>query len=202
MSQTDSAPRVLVVNGSSSQKSSIRKVSHLLAGKLRDAGAVVDLLDLAEEPLPLFNPDSAYGREDYPALKARVDQADVLVLATPDYHGCMSSALKNFLDHFWQEYTGRLFVPVVASYDKGLTVADQIRTVARQCYAWALPYAVTYADKADFKDGQIASEAFGQRLEMVTRDICTYGAILARQRQADLSGTGPGFLARLRPAAR
>ncbi len=171
-----------------------------LARKLEAAKAPVDFLDLAATPMPLFNPDDAYTRPDYPALKARIDAADVLVLGTPDYHGCMSSALKNFLDHFWTEYAGKLFGSVVASYDKGLTVTDQIRTTARQCYAWALPYAVTYADKADVKDGEIVSEAFSQRLAMMARDLITYGAILAAQRQADLQSTEPGFLARFRPA--
>lgn len=193
------SPTVLIVNGSPSAKASVRAVMSLLAKKLTAAGAQVDFLDLAESPLPLFNPETAYGRADYPALKKRMEDADVLLLGTPDYHGGMSSALKNFLDHFWTEYAGKLIASVVASYDKGLTVTDQIRTSARQCYAWSLPYAVTYADKADVKDGEVVSEAFAQRLEMLVRDLMVYGTILAQQRRADLEATGPGFMARFRP---
>jgi len=99
----------------------------------------VDTLDFAKEPLALYNPDSSHDHPDYSALKARVDAADVVALGTPDYHGSMSSAMKNFLDHFWREFAGKLFVTVVASHEKGLTVTDQLRTVARQCYAWTLP---------------------------------------------------------------
>lgn len=193
------SPTVLIVNGSPSAKASVRAVMSLLAKKLTAAGAQVVFLDLAESPLPLFNPETAYGRADYPALKKRMEDADVLLLGTPDYHGGMSSALKNFLDHFWTEYAGKLIASVVASYDKGLTVTDQIRTSARQCYAWSLPYAVTYADKADVKDGEVVSEAFAQRLEMLVRDLMVYGTILAQQRRADLEATGPGFMARFRP---
>ena len=170
----------------------------LLARKLANAGASVDLLDLAETELPLFNPDTAYHRPDYEALKKRVEAADVLLLGTPDYHGCISSSLKNFLDHFWTEYAGKLMASVVASYDKGLTVADQIRTAARQCYAWSLPYAVTYADKAEVKDGEVATDAFAQRLDMLVRDLHIYGALIAEQRRADLKSTEPGFMARFR----
>jgi len=76
---------------------------------------------LADEPLPLFNPDTAYHSLEYPGWKARVEQADVLLLATPDYHGSISSTMKNFLDHFWHEFAGKLFATVVASHEKGLT---------------------------------------------------------------------------------
>jgi FMN reductase len=35
--------------------------------------------------------------------KHLVEWADAFVLASSDYHGSMSGALKNFLDHFWEE---------------------------------------------------------------------------------------------------
>ena len=169
-----------------------------LADELRADGCTVDVLDLLAEPLPLFNPDHAYAAPGYAALQARVIAADVLLLGTPDYHGSVSSALKNFLDHFWQEFTGKLFATLVASHEKGLTVTDQLRTVARQCYAWSLPYGVSFVEREDVKDGQIVNESFRQRLTILVRDIRIYGELLARQRRADLAGTEPGFLARLR----
>lgn len=189
---------VLAVSGSPNRSSATRAVIQNIADQLAAAGVQVDLLDLAEEPLPLFNPESSHQAESFPKLKARVDAADVILLGTPDYHGSFTSTLKNFLDHFWQEFAGKTFATVVASYDKGLTATDQLRTVARQCYAWSMPYAVTFADKADVKDGQIISDAFRQRVEMFARDIRVYGTLLAQQRRADLEGTDASFLARLR----
>ena len=190
--------QVLAVSGSPNRSSATRAVVQFLADQLAASGVNVDLLDLAGHPLPLFNPESSHQGEMFPKLKARVDAADVFLLGTPDYHGSFTSTLKNFLDHFWQEFTGKTFATVVASYDKGLTATDQLRTVARQCYAWSMPYAVTFADKADVKDGQIISDAFKQRLEMFARDIRVYGALLAQQRRADLEATDASFLARLR----
>ena len=189
---------VLAVAGSLNHASVTRTVVKLLADQLASAGARVDLLDLAEEPLKLFNPDSSHAREDFGKLKARVEQADVYLLGTPDYHGSMSGAMKNFLDHFWQEFAGKLFATVVASHEKGLTVTDQLRTVARQCYAWSMPYAVSFADKTDVQDGHIVSDSFKQRVEMFVRDMRVYGELIASQRRADLAGTDPGFLAKLR----
>ena len=131
------------------------------------------------------------------ALKSRVESADVFILGTPDYHGSISSAMKNFLDHFWHEFAGKLFVTIVASHEKGLTVTDQLRTVARQCYAWTLPYAVSFAD-TDLKDGKVATDSFRKRLEMLVRDARVYGEVIAKQRQADLAGSEHGFMARHR----
>ncbi len=189
---------ILAVVGSLHSDSVTRAVIAKVAERLRNEGCHVDLLDLGKETLPLFNPDTAEDQPGFPALQARVDRADVLILGTPDYHGSISSTLKNFLDHFWHEFTGKLFATVVASHEKGLTVTDQLRTVARQCYAWSLPYGVSFAEGADVKDGRIVGESFGKRLEMFERDLRVYGEALARQRRADLAGTEPGFMARLR----
>jgi NAD(P)H-dependent FMN reductase len=123
----------------------------------------------------------------------------VYLLGTPDYHGSMSSTIKNFLDHFWREFAGKLFATIVASHEKGLTVTDQLRTVARQCYAWSLPYGVSFSEREDILENQVLSASLSQRLEMFTRDVRVYGGVLAAQRAADLGCEEPGFLARHRP---
>jgi len=189
---------VLAVVGSLNRVSVTRIVLNHVADGFRGAGSQVDLLDLQAEPLPLYNPDTAYDGAGFEALQRRVVKADVLVLGTPDYHGSISSAMKNFLDHFWHEFAGKLFVSIVASHEKGLTVTDQLRTVARQCYAWTLPYGVSFSESGDLKDGKIANEAFRKRLDMMIRDALVYGQVLARQRRADLVGADHGFMARHR----
>jgi NAD(P)H-dependent FMN reductase len=190
--------KILAVIGSLHQKSVTGTVLRHVARQLQDAGCAVDILDFAKEPLALYNPDTAHETPAYAALRARVDHADVIILGTPDYHGSISGAMKNFLDHFWHEFAGKLFVTIVASHEKGLTVTDQFRTVARQCYAWTLPYGVSFTEGHDVEDGKIVNDTFSKRLEMLVRDACVYGQLLARQRREDLRGTDPGFLAKLR----
>jgi azobenzene reductase len=189
---------ILVVAGSLNNRSATRLVTKHVADEWRRQGCHIDEVDLAKEALPLFDPDVAYKTAIYLALRPRVEKADVIVLGTPDYHGTIASPLKNFLDHFWQEFAGKLFATIVASYDKGLTVTDHLRTVARQCYAWSMPYAMAFSDREDVVSGVIKSETFQKRLEMFVRDVRVYGSVLAEQRGKDLNGTEPGFLARLR----
>jgi NAD(P)H-dependent FMN reductase len=189
---------VLAIAGSLHRKSVTRIVINHVAEQLDAAGCAVDVLDLQTEPLPLYNPDTSYDTPEFDALQKRVEKADVIVLGTPDYHGSISSALKNFLDHFWHEFAGKLFVTIVASHEKGLTVTDQLRTVARHCYAWTLPYGVAFSEPTDLKDGQITNDTFKKRLEMMLRDTRVYGKVLAQQRRADLANTDHCFMARHR----
>src|SRR5438477_6969968 len=195
---TQSPLNVLAVVGSLNRTSSTRAVVAHVARQLKASSVAIDVLDLLEEPLALFNPDSSHEAETFAALQTRVQIADVYILGTPDYHGSISSAMKNFLDHFWREFAGKLFATIVASHEKGLTVTDQLRTVARQCYAWSLPYGVSFADEVDVKAGNIISDSLQTRLDMLTLDARIYGEILASQRRAALATNDPGFMARWR----
>jgi NAD(P)H-dependent FMN reductase len=189
---------VLAVVGSLQRGSVTRVVIQHVVQQLQQAGCSVDVLDFLQEPLALYNPDTAHELAGYSELQGRVDRADVIVLGTPDYHGSMSGAMKNFLDHFWHEFAGKLFATVVASHEKGLTVTDQLRTIARQCYAWTLPYGVAFTEDVDVKEGKIVGKQLLTRLEHLVRDTRVYGEILASQRRADLAGSEPGFLAKHR----
>lgn len=194
----DAPLNVLAVVGSLQRGSVTRSVIQHVGEQLASEGCKVDVLDFLKEPLALYNPDTAHDLPGYKTLQARVDRADVVFLGTPDYHGSLSGAMKNFLDHFWPEFAGKLFATIVASHEKGLTVTDQLRTIARQCHAWTLPYGVSFTEEVDVKDGKIVSETLQKRLAMLIRDARVYGEVLARQRRADLAGSEPGFLARHR----
>ncbi len=191
---------VLAVVGSLHRDSVTRAVIVYAGDRLKALGCAVDLLDFEKEPLALYNPDVAHDLPGYAELQDRVDRADVILLGTPDYHGSISGATKNFLDHFWREFAGKLFATIVASHEKGLTVTDQLRTVARQCYAWSLPYGIAFTEDVDVKDGEIISDSLKNRLEMMVRDVRIYGELLGKQRRADLAGNDPGFLAKHRPS--
>lgn len=191
----------LLVSGSSGSNSLTKKTLELLSEKLTLAGAQTDLWDLAQDPIPLFDIDTVYQSDYYHRLVQRASSADVVVLGTPDYHGTISSTLKNFLDHLWKEMAGKLIGTVVASYDKGLTVADHIRTVARQYYSWVLPYGVAFQEKKDMTHEGIPSQELDQRLDMMAHDIVRYGQLLSQYRLQDLKSSYPGFLAHYRKPA-
>lgn len=58
--------RVLLVIGTTSQKGSTRVVAKEAARLLADAGCAMDTFDYEKTRLPLFNPDSSWGRRNSP----------------------------------------------------------------------------------------------------------------------------------------
>jgi FMN reductase len=150
-------------------------------------GSETRLLDLHQIDLPVYRPQDTPRTESVLAADSAVNWADAIVLASPDYHGSMSGAMKNFLDYFWEEFAGKLFGYLCASHERGLTVMDQMRTAVRQCYGWSLPYGVSVHSDEDFDEvSKTYSAKVTCRLQMLGRDITVYGELLKNQFQRDL----------------
>jgi azobenzene reductase len=151
-------------------------------------GAQTRLLDLKQTKLPLYDPTENQSNLEIRKVEDDVNWADALILSTPDYHGSMSGAMKNFLDYFWAEFAGKTFGYICASHEKGLTAMDQMRTAVRQCYGWSMPYGVSVSDTDDFTNG-IITEKLELRLDMLARDLVVYGELLRQQFMKDLNET-------------
>jgi NAD(P)H-dependent FMN reductase len=148
------------------------------------------LLDLREITMPIFNPNSSNGSADMNIQKVTdmVNWADAFVLASPDYHGSMSGSMKNFLDYFWEEFSGKTFGYICTSHEKGLTVMDQMRTAVRQCYGWSLPYGVSINGEEDFNElGTITNNLLDKRLNILARDLVIYGKLIRGQFLQDIT---------------
>jgi NAD(P)H-dependent FMN reductase len=147
------------------------------------------LLDLRSTRMPMFNPDILNEhQEQMGQVIEDVNWADAFVLASPDYHGSMSGAMKNFLDFYWEEFAGKTFGYVCSSHEKGLTVMDQMRTAVRQCYGWSLPYGVSINGDEDFNEkGEIVNSLLVKRLRMLARDLVVYGKLIRDQFLRDIS---------------
>ncbi len=178
--------KVLGVSGSMRETSHGAKALMIALEAARQYGAQTRLLDLRALDLPVFRPDRS---SDLPAVKEAIEAvswADALIIATPDYHGGMSGAVKNFLDYHWKEFTGKLFGYICSSHEKGLTAMDQLRTAVRQCYGWSLPYGATVHGSQDFNgEGKLINESLHRRLRMLGRDVAVYGAMLVQQYRLD-----------------
>ncbi|HXV45305.1 MAG TPA: NAD(P)H-dependent oxidoreductase [Nitrososphaera sp.] len=188
---------VLGVAGSIRKGSYSAQVLKIALEHAKKHGAEVRLLDISK--MPLYDPNAPASAEVKQASEV-VSWVDAIILASPDYHGSMSGALKNFLDHFYEEFAGKLFGYIVASHEKGLTVMDQMRTAVRQCYGWSMPYGVSVNGPQDFSGGEIVSPRLAKRLRMMARDIVVYGRLLNSQFVRDLgSSEQDTFAAHYRP---
>lgn len=191
--------KVLGVAGSTRGQSYSTRALKIALEHARVQGAEVRLLELGKIAIPFYGLKEPEPNGLQQASEA-VEWADAFILASPDYHGSMSGTLKNFLDHFYEEFAGKVFGYVVASHEKGLTVMDQMRTAVRQCYGWSMPYGVSVNGEQDFKAGDLANERIAKRIKMMSRDLVAYGALIREQFVRDFGSTEPDtFAARYRP---
>ena len=181
--------KVLGVGSSMRKRSFGTKALKIVLERMEKLDAETHLLDLRRVKMPTFNPNSSMQSGNrLKEITGEVNWADVFILTTPDYHGSMSGPMKNFLDHYWQEFAGKTFGYICASHEKGLTVMDQMRTAVRQCYGWSLPYGISVNGEEDFNEaGEIVSSLLTKRLRMLARDLIVYGELIRKQFVQDLS---------------
>src|SRR5690606_37934323 len=123
-------------------RSNTSRLVELALASARDCGAETQLLDLRETQLPFFEAHQDY--DEFPAVKGVTDlvmKADGLIVGSPEYHGCMSGATKNFFDFLYREIAGKVFGLVAATGgSQGIGAFDNMRAAIQYCHGWVLPY--------------------------------------------------------------
>lgn len=180
--------KILAVYGSTGQDSQSLKMVGIMAEAARSLGAEVEPLDLLATELPLFRTDRDFA--DVP-LVARVrglcDQAEGFMLISPEYHGSMSSWMKNFFDFHYHEFAGKLFALAASTGGSmGVSCTGQLRVAVQHCHGWALPYQAAVRSSDIGPDGRIATPAC-DRLQRMGRDLVVYGRLLRDQFGTDRS---------------
>jgi NAD(P)H-dependent FMN reductase len=189
---------VLGVAGSMRQQSYSTRALKMVLEEAKKYNTESYMLELRKINLPLYDPSEITPDEFFSSnnnntnvletITTSLRWADVFVLASPDYHGSMSGGMKNFLDYFWEVFAGKTFGYIVASHEKGLTVADQMRTAVRQCYGWSMPYNISINGERDFDSkGNLVNSALAKRIKMLARDLVTYGTLIRRQFLQDVA---------------
>jgi NAD(P)H-dependent FMN reductase len=196
----DGTINVLGVAGSMREQSYSTRALKIVLEEVKKYDSESYVLELRKINLPLYDPSGNTSDESSSSsstnrnnnglerITTTLKWADAFVLASPDYHGSMSGGLKNFLDYFWEDFAGKTFGYIVASHEKGLTVADQMRTAVRQCYGWSMPYNISINGEKDFDSkGNLVNSALAKRVKMLARDLVVYGTLIRGQFLQDLA---------------
>jgi NAD(P)H-dependent FMN reductase len=191
------APKILVVCGSSRPDGHLEQVVSLAAKSARTAGADVRELWLQSVQLPMmiWGDEEQSRREDVISIREQARWADGFVLGTPEYHGNMSGALKNWFDYLYDELAGK-FAGVVATTGGG--TGDMSITAVKTCFAWChgfvLPFHAAASPKS-FQDELLTDPRVIERIERIGYDVARYAPLLreAFEQARELDGPAGGF---------
>ena len=174
-------PRLLMFSGSARRASFNQQLIRAAAAKAKQLGAEVEVVDLADYDIPIFNQDLE--ADAFPpavrVLREKMMAADGILLGCPEYNGSITPLLKNIID--WtsrpQEgvadglvaYQGLVAGLVAASPGGlgGLRGLVHVRAILSGIGVHVIPQemAVGSAFQAFEADGSLSDEAMNQRLE-------------------------------------
>ena len=167
--------RILAFAASLRRESLNRKLITLASELARAAGAEVDLADFREFEMPIYDGDMDATGGLPPgalALKHRVEAADAILIAAPEYNYSVSGALKNAID--WvsrarpMPWRGRSVYLLSASPSPmgGIRGLWQTRIPLEGCGALVFPdmFALSHANQAFDASGRLVDPKQAERL--------------------------------------
>ncbi len=176
------AVKVLAFCGSLNPQSRTELAMEIAAAAAAGAGAQVESVHLKEYDLPHLYAPNTGSAEHVEKLKTAFRDADALLIATPEYHGSFSGALKNAFDLMgFDEFQGKMAALIgVAGGALGATNAlNHLRQVCRQLHAWVLPDQVSVANArgAFDENGRPTDERVAQRLQTLGVQLVKFAAL-------------------------
>jgi FMN reductase len=150
---------------------------YIAAERVRSLGAEVEILDLRELNLPFCRggKDEYLDYPDVHRLRAAVQQADGLILSSPEYHGSISGVLKNALDllsfeQLSDKVTG--LVSVLGGQSNSNALND-LRVIMRWVHAWVIPeqVAIGQAWQAFDSEGQLQDPKLAERFDQFAQSL-------------------------------
>ena len=179
--------QVAGICGSLNPDSYTRAALRIALQGAEEVGAKTQLIDLRDYELAFCCEDENY-REDVFKLREAVQQAQGIILGTPEYHSGYSGVLKNALDLMgFREFQGKVIglVGVAGGSTGAINALNGLRTVGRSLRAWVIPEQVSIPRAWQVFDdaGQLRDSSLEERLLEVGRQVTRF-AYLHTSKQA------------------
>lgn len=146
-----------------------------------EAGCRTKLIDLRDYKLVFCDggDDEARLPEDVFRLRKEVQQAQGIILGTPEYHGGYSGVLKNTLDLMgFDEFEGKMLglVGVSGGAMGAFGALESLRGIGRALHAWVVPEqaSIPRAWQEFDDDGKMKNPQLEERLRGVGRQVSRF----------------------------
>jgi NAD(P)H-dependent FMN reductase len=179
--------RVLGFAGSARRESFNKFLVQVALRGATEANAEVDFVDLRDYPLPVYDGDSETENglpDNVEMLRSHFQQADGLLIASPEYNGFLSPMLKNTLDWLSRSsdatpdlsvFQGKIAAVMSTSPGPlgGLRGLRGLRELLTNLGITVLPNQLTIrgAFKAFDKEGRLVDDAQASRVEALGSEL-------------------------------
>lgn len=176
--------KVLGFAGSFRTKSYNKKILRVALEGAKESGAQIEEIDLRELDIPTYDGD-VEDKEGLPegvkTLKKKIEEADAVLIASPEYNNSVSGVLKNVIDWVSREgeegttpFKGKPTALITASTGRygGLRAAVVFRTIARTIGLYLMNEEVQVANAEKVFDGdKIVDERVEKQLKELGKKL-------------------------------
>jgi NAD(P)H-dependent FMN reductase len=116
--QTDHSLKILVVQGTVRDGRKSIHPARYVTKQLQKKGHTTELFDMKDYEIPLLTKPRHMTSDPHPDVDAfgqKVEEADSIVIVTPEYNHSIPGTLKNLLDHLYPEYEDTPFAYITVS---------------------------------------------------------------------------------------
>ena len=175
--------RITGVCGSLSADGATKKALSVTLDGATEYGAETRLIELRDLELVFYG---SVPKDEYPQdviqLRNTLNASQGIILATPEYHGTLTGALKNMLDLMSiEDFETKIIglVGVAGGNVGAINSLNTMKTICRNLHSWVLPGEVSIADSAQAfnDDGSVRDPALEARLLNVGRQVVKFASV-------------------------
>ncbi|MFB6245083.1 MAG: NADPH-dependent FMN reductase [Candidatus Nanohaloarchaea archaeon] len=166
--------RFVVIEGTSREGRKSIHPARYAVEKLEDKGHEADLFDVKQREIPFLGnrtyiEDENPVPEDVREFGELVENADCVVIVSPEYNHSIPGALKNALDHLYPEYEDKPFgyITVSAGGFGGIRALDHLQDITLGLGGVPGPsLQVSNVSDVFGTDGELLDESYRERFEV------------------------------------
>jgi NAD(P)H-dependent FMN reductase len=179
-----------VILGSIRRNRESIKVANFALGKLGERNGVrTELLDLKELNLPMMEERLRFENDPPPSVNAfssKINQANSIVIVTPEYNGGYPGVLKNALDYLKNEYKRKPFgiITVSVADTGGILCLISLRQMVLHLGGVPIPAPLlaTRIQELFASDGTLSNQRFARHADTFFDELLWFTEALATQK--------------------